>query len=236
MKLKEMQYFIFGIFLIGCNISAQDRGIVLVHSYFPSTDSMKARFEPQCRIFFSGNKSIQEVPLLVFSSDTSGAQTTHLKIKHYSYLDPTKNICYNYSSFSDTAQVLNMYESIDSVGRDGGWNFLSTEKFEYDSSKNLPDTLINDVSHGRIKLFKKFNSNSIYLIIYFRCDKKNTLVASFKSLSDSIGCPIVRDDTYIKGKLFMTTELKYISDTLSQGELKVFDVWERNVKKFPVQR
>ncbi len=176
------------------------------------------------------------MPLLVFSDDTLGTYQTRFKIKHYSYLDPERNICYNYSSFSDTAQVLNSYENIDSIGRGGGWNFLSTDKFEYDSSKNIPDTVINNIKLGRIKLFKKFNGNNIYFIIYFRCDKKKALISIFKPLSDSIGCPIVRDDTFIKDKLFMTRELEYVSDMLSESELKIFDAWEKSSKKYPVDK
>jgi hypothetical protein len=146
-------------------------------------------------------------------------------------LDPEKNVCYNYGCFSDTAAVLKRYSDVDSVVKNGGWNFYSTRKFEYNASNNLSDTVINHTDYGRIRLDKKVNGTSAYLIVYFRCDKKRTLVKVFKPLSDSIGCPIVRDDSFIRDKLFMSRELEFRSDKLSQNELKVFEAWEKNAKK-----
>lgn len=217
----------------GCSYG-QDQGVVIVHSYFYGSKGSTTipHFEVSYKIWFKNNRSIQEVPLLLFTEDSSG-QKTSFKIKHYSYLDPDENVCYNFSSFSDTARVLRHYSDIDSVsndGRNGGWNFYSNEKFEYDSLTNLSDTVINNSTFGRIRLDKKFNGNSVYLILYFRYDKKGTLVKVFKSLSDSLGCPVVRDDNFIKNRLFMTRELEFVSDKLLPEELKVFEAWGKNVK------
>jgi hypothetical protein len=225
------------ILLSGCYSQGQDQGIVIVHTYFFGNDgpNSKPPLDISYRILFKNNRSIQEVPLLIFTDDSSG-QKASFKIKHYSYLDPDKNVCYNYKSVSDTAEVLKHYSDIDSVVKDGGWNFYSNRKFEYDSSKNLCDTIINNTRYERISLDKKVNGNAVYLIIYFRCDKKGTLIKVFKPLSDSIGCPATRDDSFIKNKLFMTRELEFISDKLTQGELKVFEAWDENEKKYPARK
>lgn len=225
------------ILFYGCNSQGQDQGIIKIHTYFFGLDSLTTipPLDISYRILFKKNRSIQEVPLIISSEDSSGEKTL-VKIKHYSYLNPDENVCYNYRELSDTAEVLENYSDIDSVSKSGGWNFYSNRKFEYNSSKNLSDTVINNFTYGRIKLDKKINDISGYLIIYFRCDKKGTLIKIFKPLSDSIGCPIFRDDSFIKNKLFMTRELEFISDKLSPYELKIFEAWERNEKQNPAKK
>ena len=231
MKIKCI-FCLFVISLSGCYTHGQDQGAVIYHAYFYGSEGSTTipHFELSRKIWFKNNSSIQEVPLLLFTEDSSG-QKTSFKIKHYSYLDPDKNVCYNYLNISDTAKVIKYYSDIDSVVANGGWNFYSNQKFEYDSLTNLSDSVVDNIHYGRIRLDKVVNGNNVYFILYFRCDKKGTLVKVFKPLSDSIGCPIVRDDTFIKNRLFMTEALEFAFDKLSPEELKIFEAWERNAKQ-----
>jgi hypothetical protein len=132
---------------------------------------------------------------------------------------------------SDTAKVLKNYSDIDSVTIDEGRNFYSSQRFDYDSSKKLEDTVINTLVYKRIRINKSFNGNPIYLILYYMCDKKGKFIKLFKPISDSIGCSIVRDDTFIEDRLFMTIEPEFVSDNLSKNELRIFDAWEKNARK-----
>lgn len=238
MKAKIFFYLVTILFS-GCSLHGQDQqGIIIDHTYLFGTDSLRRTKPPldiRYKIFFRNNQSIQEVPLIVFTSDSSGKKTV-IKIKHYSYIDADKNACFNYGNFIDTAKAIKNYSDIDSVSKDGGWNFLSNAMFEYDSSKNLKDTTIKNINYGRIRLNKTSNGNNVYFILYYRCNKKETLIKLFKPLSDSIGCPIVRDDTFIKNQLFMTRELEFFSDKLSNEELKIFDAWKKNEEKYPVYK
>jgi len=212
--------------LLKSHYSEQANGVVRVHVYF-FDENGSSTLDITYKILFKNKISIQEVPLLRSIRDSSG-EKIWVEIKHYSYLDPDKNVCYEYKNFSDTAKVMKYYSDIDSVSVGGGWNFQSSKKFEYDSSINLKDTVIGDIQYSRIRLDKKINGDNVYFYLYYRCDKKGILVNLFKPLSDSIGCPIVRDDTFVKNKLFMTRELEFISDSLSLNEIKIFDVWSKN--------
>jgi hypothetical protein len=92
--------------------------------------------------------------------------------------------------------------------------FLSNKKFEYDSAINLSDTVIEGGAYRRVRLNKRFNNNEIYFILYLNCSRKNSLLKLFKPLSDSLGCTIVRDDTFIQNRLFMKIELQFVSNEI----------------------
>lgn len=225
-------YLFFIILLVKCDVADKPQGVVRVHQSMTNVDSLGSNpiLDMSYRILYRDTKSIQEVPLLKMVTDSSGSKSM-VKIKHYTYLDPDNNVCYNYRNFSDTATVLNYFSDIDSVNVGGGWNFYSKSRFEYDSAMNIKDTVINDVKFGRIRLDKKINNTDIYFHLYYRCDRKQSLIKIFKSISDSIGCPIFKVETYFKNRLFSSREIEYISDSLSQNELRVFDAWEKNLNK-----
>lgn len=225
----QFALYLFVISLMSCpspGIYGQGQGVVIVHRYL---------FEPDItigvsfKILYIDNRSIQQIPQLNIIEDSSGKKT-YTKILYYSYLNPDKNVCYNYRNLSDTARILKYYTDIDSVDIDGGWNFYSNKNLQYDSSTNLNDTVINGINYNRIRLDKKINGNSIYFHVYLRCDKKGTLIKFFKPLSDQIGCPVVRIDTYQRNRLTTSGEIQFLSDKLSQEELKVFDAWEKNAE------
>jgi hypothetical protein len=220
------------VLFVECSSKNYQEGVVMVNTSFVYADDKSAMlppFEIVFKIIYKRNLSIQEVPVINFHQDSTG-QKYSVKIKHYSYLDPDKNICLNYKTFSDTAKVWTHYPDIDSVTVDGGWNFLSNSKIDYDSSANLSDTVINGITYGRNRLYDRRKQNHIYFDVYTDCTRKNTLVEIFKPISDSLECPIVREETYIKGKIFMTRHLEFVSARLSSEERGVLDAWEKNVK------
>lgn len=229
--------YVFLIMFSGCYPKKVKQGVVIVNSYIigPGNVLSDSSLKISYKILFKENKSVQEVPHISFTSDSAGEKTS-VKIKHYSYLDLNANVCYNYWTFSDTATAFKQYSDIDSVEVDGGRNFLSNKKFEYESSMNLADTVVSGKTYGRVRLDKKINNNDVYFILYVDCARKNSLIKLFKLLSDSLGCPIVRDETYVKGKMFMIRELKFVSDELSSEELRVFEAWEKNAKKTLVNK
>jgi hypothetical protein len=226
MKSKSICY-LFLILFAGCYSKGQKQGVVKVNTSFLGADERLPPFKMSITIMYKNNLSIQEVPVINFFKDSSGEKSS-VEIKHYSYLDADKNLCLNYKTFSDTAKVWKQYSNIDSVMVDGGWNFLSNKKFEYDSSINLPDTVTSGITYGRIRLYKRRNGSDMYFDLYTNCAKKNTLIKFF---SENLGCPIVRVETYIKSKIFMIRELEFVSDRLSPEELRVFEAWEKNAKR-----
>ena len=227
---KQLILYLFIFSMMSCSSQetfSQNEGIVTEHLYmFRPGDTIEVKL----RVLYRNNQTIQEVPQLNIVEDSSGKRT-FTKILHYSYLDPGKNVCYNYRNFSDTAKVIKRYSNIDSVRIKGGWNFYSNKDFQYNSSTSLQDTVINGINYSRIRLDKDINGIGIYFHLYLRCDKKGTLIKYFKPISDKIGCPIVRIDTYEQNNLTISHEIEFVSDKLSQEEVKVLETWERNAEK-----
>lgn len=229
MRFQVLAFLAFFLFL-ECNSLQEKEGVVRVNTSFVG-DGEKSNslppFEIDFKILYKGNLSIQEVPVLNLTEDSSGKESS-VKIKHYSYLDPDINRCLNYKTFSDTAKVWKHYTDIDSIEVDGGWNFLSNKKLEYDSSANLPDTIVNGVTYGRRRLYDRRSAKDLYFNLYIDCNRKSELIRIFKTISDSLGCPIVRQETYIKGKIFIVREIDFLSDRLSPAESQVFSAWGKN--------
>jgi hypothetical protein len=214
---------------IGCNSAKENLdGVINVHStiYGMNAKSAKNPLHIEHKIYFHDNQSIQEVPLLKFKEDSTGNKTD-VVIKHYSYLDIKKNVGLKFLNFADTATVIKKYSDIDSVQVDGGWNFSSKASFEYTKSSKLNDTVVNNIQFGRVRLDKVVNGQNLYFILYLRCDQPELQIKLYKPLSDSIGCPIVRTDSYIKDTLFMTRELEFISDKLTEKQLQIFTSWKK---------
>ena len=119
----------------------------------------------------------------------------------------------------------------------GCWNVYSNQKNFYDSLIDLKDTVINRVEYKRIRVDNETKNKKIYSNIYFfRCDRVGLLVNFNKSLSDKIGCSVVRVDTWKENKLITTVEILFLSDQLSKDEIKVFKAWENNAKAKPVNK
>lgn len=234
MKSKNFYYLLITIIWTNCSQGQKQHGVVDVHSTFYGMDSLKTLppLDIHTKIYFKNSQSIQEVPLIIYTDDSSGKKTV-IKIKHYSYVDVDRNLCITYKSFADTTIPTKRYLATDSVSRDGGWNFLSNERLNYDNSLKLVDTIINEITYNRIKLNKTINGKPIYFILYSDCGNKRKLpIKLYKGLSDSIGCSIVRDDTFINGNLFMTRKLEYISDKLTEREQEVFVAWAKYAEEF----
>jgi len=235
MRLQFAYYLLFTSF-ISCyrpNTYGQDQGAIIIKRYL---------FEPgitmniDSKILYKNRLSIQEVVELNTREDSSG-KSFFTKVLFYTYLDPDKNLCYNYKSFSDTAKFINYYTNMDSTIINGGWNFYSNQKNFYDSLIDLKDTVINRVEYKRIRVDNETKNKKIYSNIYFfRCDRVGLLVNFNKSLSDKIGCSVVRVDTWKENKLITTVEILFLSDQLSKDEIKVFKAWENNAKAKPVNK
>ena len=57
-----------------------------------------------------------------------------------------------------------------------------------------------------------------------------------KDFSSKINCTMTRYYEFKEGAShpFASNELEFLSDTLSQKELRIFDAWKKNQLKFPV--
>lgn len=188
------------------------------------------------RIWYKDSMAIEEVKLIRFITDTAGNESTETVVMHYAFIYPASKSFYYYKNFSDTAAIIKKYAGIDSFITDGGWNFYTKRNIEYTGFPDIiNDTVINQVNYKRVKFNTQKEDNDYVSIGYFRCDKKRVIFKFDSDYSEKLGCPLVRiDDLPVEKGNPTRSELSFISDTLTKEELKVFDAWERNAKKYPV--
>lgn len=199
----------------------------------------KEGFIPDMKIWHRGSLVIEEIKTIKTSMD-DGNFKYETPIAYYLLMDRDTKQFYHFSSFSDTARLLDQYKLADTseLKGSGGWAFYKDINIEIVGPRTyLRDTIIDGIFYKRIHFNVKegdFISPTVY---YLRCDKKGSLFKFNKSLSKEFGCPIVRVD-YLKTTENLTpssSELVFVRNSLSKEENKVFDVWEKNIKEYPVK-
>lgn len=200
--------------------------------------NLHANLTIDSKIWYKDSLAIEAITLTRFITDTSGKQTFETIIKHYVYMDPRTKSFYYYKNFSDTAKIIKKYAGIDSFERDGGWNFYSEKNIEFTGIPAvLSDTIIEHVNYKRVKFNTKKEKYNYTSIGFFRCDKMGTMFKLDKVYSDKIQCPLVKVYDFPKdGGRGMSKEINFISDTLTENELKVFNAWEKNAKHNPIKK
>lgn len=201
-----------------------------------STLNLHPALTIESKIWYRDSLAIEEILLTRFITDTSGKKTIETVVKHYTFIDPHTKSFYYYKNFSDTAKIIKKYAGVDSFTIDGGWNFYSERDIEYSGIPViLSDTVVDKVNYKRISFSTKMGLHNSVSIGFFRCDKKSTMFKFDKSYSDKLGCPCVKVYDYPKQGRGMSREINFLSDTLSENELKVFAAWEKNAKDNPVK-
>jgi hypothetical protein len=200
----------------------------------------KEDFMPNMKIWYKGNFVIEEIRIIKIHSDNRGTDKKETPVAYYLFIDRTTKGFYHYSSFSDTARILDSYTLADTSEMRGlgGWGFYKNWDVTIVGEKKfLTDTILNGNNYKRVLLNVKEGNSILPTVRYLRCDKKETLFKFNKSLSEEFGCPIVRID-YLpttENPRPSSSEIVFVRDSLLKEEKKVFDVWERNMKKYPVK-
>jgi len=193
----------------------------------------KISFSGKVIIWYNDSTAIQEIDMTHILVD-SGRTSIRFSVMFYRYLDLRKKIFCDYKTFSDTSKCYSsMPFSLDS-SLDNGWSFYSdiNVNFENGDPIELGDTIINSIKY-KIKRFDiKSKGRKNYGIGYFRCDNPSLLFSLEKPYSKSINCSLQRIDyTFYGDKTpFANTEVKFLSDKLTDKELKVFDAWNKNLQ------
>ncbi len=228
MKIRITIGFIFMFFAVACSHSQKGQGVVTEHTFFYGSDgSLNKPTHLEVKVYFNGKDLIEEVPRFDFGGDSLTFKS-EINLSHFSYLNTEENVCYHYRNFSDTAKPFQKYNSVDSVTLDGGWNYFANTSIGYNNSTKIGDTTVNNIHYGRVLLDRV---DGVSFILYCRDDLDAPLVQLFKPLGDSINCPIVRVETYIKNRLFMAREFEFVSNKLSPSEIKVFQAWRPKKSK-----
>jgi hypothetical protein len=203
-------------------------------------------YSPSTKILYKDSTVIVKAMGLVIITDTSGHTTTEVKLAYYTYIDLTNKSFYQYSSFTDTATITTKFTVTDSNKSQVEtvlWSFYDLPIKQADSFfKILPDTSITGVIYKRKSFIQEFIGRNDRLfkntiVGYYRCDKMKTLFRYGENFSKEEPCPFVRAEFFSlpllpRSKSLM--EVEFVSDTLTSEELKVFDAWKKNAKKYPV--
>lgn len=238
-------YSFFGSLIISCVSQKPFRQKGFIQLRFRDYDTIERKyinhaFMPDVNIWYKGNLAVEEIKTIK-DTDSLGVFTREILVAYYLFMDRGSKSFYNYSSFTDTATILDKYTQSDTAvlrGR-GGWAFYKNHDMGIvGSMQSLPDTTINSFVHKRYQVILKASGNLRPSVFYLRCDKKGTVFQFDKVLSEKLGCPIIRIDFLPspRNPTPVSSEIVFLRDSLSKEELKVIRAWEKNLKKYPVNK
>ncbi|MEI9944970.1 MAG: hypothetical protein WDN26_12235 [Chitinophagaceae bacterium] len=168
-----------------------------------------------------------------FDSKTDSTGTkTNIYVKYYLFIDTDLRQYFYYGNFSDSSKAIIHFKGKNQFAKYGGWDLYSNKEFEYDSRLKLTDTTINEIVFNRNKFHRGNNNASNDFILYTVCEKENIPIRYMKSLSEKLGCPVTRMDTYYEGRLVAIDQFQYVSDTLTNEEIRIFSAWKKKCREW----
>lgn len=193
----------------------------------------------KAKIWYRDSLAIEEISTLKIITDAYKNTTEKTVIDHYRFNDLRSGVIYEYKNFADTARIIKQYIYSDTMKLSGGWGFISERHIKSRKDpESLSDTLIGEIYYKRVRVLQGTDIDPFFIDCYFRCDKKETVFNYDPRLSKMIGCPLVKLYNYspFKKETPSSSEINFISNTLSDKELKVFDAWERNIRENAVNK
>jgi hypothetical protein len=232
-------FFVFFQVLFSCHAQKNylNRGIVLYKLRIFDNKTQEyiiPKYYRDRKLWYYDSLVIAEGHHVNINTDIYGNESWETFVDRYTFIDLKTRTFYEYSTFSDTARILDSYVQPDSGRVKGGWNFFdNTEILNRRTLEYLPDTTIHGISFKRVKSVSiiKIGNEDMESITtgYFRCDKKYSVFSLDKLLSKEAGCPLTRLEnegvSNVAGNYF---EIEFLSETLSLFEVKVFKAWKRN--------
>jgi hypothetical protein len=187
------------------------------------------------------NELVVEEIKTVETYDTNGVVTRKTPVAYYLFMDRKSGSFYHYSSFSDTAGIIDKYILPDTAVMRGlgGWPFYRKWNVSITGPlKTLTDTTINMVTFKRVQLPIISNGFFVTIIAYQRCDKIGSVFQFDINLGDKLKCPITRID-YLPSSVDpipISSEINFLRDGLTEREHKIFRQWEKNIKRYPASK
>ncbi len=245
-KVNEILFFCFLISMISCHVqkASINSGVIYLNtkSYNPNVQEYnKEPIFPDLKIWYKDSLVIEQIKLVNINTDTTQLTTITHPIDGYVFIDLKSKSFYHYKTFSDTALIINKYTQPDSlpIQGNGGWNFYNSRDLKLiGNPETLSDTVINNLTYKRVKLFTKIEEDIVIQIGYLECDRKNSFFQLYTNLGKKLGCPIVRLDDLpsIQNPKAVSVQIDFVSDKLTSNEMKVFNAWEKNARKNPVNK
>src|SRR5262249_21903236 len=150
-----------------CSCQAQKKcnncGIIMAKLNF--FDTLKKDFAynrllwPGNRIWYRNNCVIEEITVVNHETNSDGHDSSWVRIKYYTFMDLNSRSFYNYTSFSDTANMIKKFRQPDTLGV-SGWSFYIEDSIPAtEIPQKLSDTVIQEVVYKRYKYINKPNDN-----------------------------------------------------------------------------
>lgn len=192
------------------------------------------------KMWYKDSMVIQEAHHIYQNEDEYHNITWSVVVEKYKFADLRTREIYEYYTFSDTSKLIKRCTPEDTGCTRETWVFW-TEKHGFmpnDKPESMNDTLIGGVKYQRVRFTKKVDTEKgkvEYSIIGFlRCDLKNAILMYDKPFSKKMGCALVRFEDHYFPPVYPSDygECEYLSQKLTQEELKVFNSWEKNAKTY----
>jgi len=238
--------FLFWTFAIACTSqhSFTKAGAIkyTVRLYDSSSQQYSREFIfADMNLWYKNELYIEEIKSVETYVDTNGVMTRKTPLAYYLFIDRSSKSFYHYSSFSDTARIIDKYILSDTAMLKGvgGWAFYKNWDIGISGTLNtLGDTLIDNILYKRDQFPIISNGSLVTIIAYQRCDKKGTIFQFDTLLSNKLRCPVTRIDFLPsrENPRPISPEIHFLRDSLTKEELKIFDAWEKNIKKYPVDK
>lgn len=194
-------------------------------------------FRQNHKVWFKDNWVIKEVKVTKFKTDENDKQTVEEAVQYYLFANLDSNFFYEYGTFSDTASLKRKFFENETTKVTDATELYFKKNIDYTGvPESLNDTIVEDIVYKRIKFRTKLGEDDVFTIAYFRCDIENPLYVVNRY--SGLNCPIVKVYDYPPdfSRPIESLEVKYLSDTLTAEEIKVFNAWERNEKNNPVKK
>jgi hypothetical protein len=208
-------------------------------SVFYDTED-KQRFADTLKVWFKDSNAVEEIHRINLATDAAGNTSMSYSVMFYRYIDLRNKAVYDYKSFSDSAKIFKKARLPDSLMKDYGWSFYSEKIRQIQGTpEEMKDTIIDNVTYKRAKFhFMYDDPKRTFIIGYFRCDGKGEMFSLEKAHSRKLNCTMTKFSEFPIGKTnpFATIELEFLSDTLTEREVKVFEAWKKNAEKGPVSK
>ena len=233
MYIKPYNYVLLLLILNSCTTQGQQHkeGQFIESFQLQNTVTGELGYDLPDTAWFRDSLIIEQI--LRYNTNTIHNVTTFsTTILQYLFIDLRKGLVYKYKDLSDTATIMEIYPVKDSgrVRRDALKKYFRLESIDYLSVESQgKDTVIDGVWYKRDIIWRQNRQWISKLISLRRCNQQNNLFTlGYFGLPDD-DCPITKyflfSDT--SAYPFITAELKYVADTLTAEQRKIFDTWER---------
>lgn len=189
------------------------------------------------QVWYKDSSTIEKINRTDFLTVGSKTTVTYSTLL-FRFIDLRQKIFYDYKHFSDSAMPINKAPLPDSMMTDYGWSYYSHKVRRIQGiPQELSDTLIGHLNYRRIRF--NFIGDELakgYKIGYYRCDEKARMFSLEKSYSKKINCTMIRFEDFQYGLTIplVTVDVEILSDSLNSEELRIFDAWQKNLMKYPV--